>query len=53
MATMETSKRPIRLLEHTISKFVHTALPAELGRLSRHKENILQVSLRLYILLAV
>lgn len=45
MATMETSKRPIKILEHTINKFVNIVLPAELGRLSSHKENILQVSL--------
>ena len=41
---MESTKRPIRVLEHTIHKFVNVALPAELGRLNRHKENILQVS---------
>ncbi|XP_065888187.1 syntaxin-17-like [Dysidea avara] len=39
---MENSKRPIRVLDHTIHKFVNVALPADLGRLNRHKENILQ-----------
>ena len=36
-------------MEHTINKFVHVALPAELGRLHLHKENILQVSLHLLL----